>query len=154
MCNKCLEEEIEDLKAKVKREAEWASTTISELRATLSNTKAELSDVRRDLEDTTTTLDNYRDIHVKSSRINSTLRKSVSDQEDAIRTLTEERDVSREMHQSLSTAYNDLLVLYVKNCDEYDSLVSRYDDLLARYEKSCDDYEKLASRFIWRNDAD
>ena len=141
MC-KCLEEEIEELKAEVKQEAERAKTwrslwelngnTISELRATLSNTKAELSDVRRDLEDTTTTLDNYRDIHVKSSRINSTLRKSIADQEDTIRTLMDERDLAREMLQNLSTAYTDLLGLYAKNCDEYDSLVSRYDDLLLR----------------------
>ena len=133
MCNKCLEEEIEDLKAKVKREAERASTTISELRAALSNTKAELSDVRRDLEDTTTTLDNYRDTHVKSSRINSTLRKSIADQEDTVRTLTAERDLSRELFQGM---------------------VSAYADLLDRYSKTCDDYEELVSRFIWRNDAD
>ena len=103
MCNKCLEEEIEDLKAKVKREAERASTTISELRAALSNTKAELSDVRSDLS------------------------------EDTVRTLTAERDLSRELFQGM---------------------VSAYADLLDRYSKTCDDYEELVSRFIWRNDAD
>ena len=62
----------------------------------------------------------------------SDLRKSVSDLEDTICRLTEERDLSRELFQGMA---------------------SEYANLLARYEKSCDDYEKLASRFIWRNDA-
>ena len=91
-----------------------------------------MSDARLDLGDTTRTLDKCRALCARRGMAINDLRKSASDLEDTIRTLTEERDVSREMLQSLSTAYDDLSVLYAK---------------------SCDDYEKLASRFIWRNDA-
>ena len=139
MC-KCREEEIEELKARVKREADradlWRSlwdlqqNTVSELQAELRNTKADLFVVRYDLADTTKTLDKYRDMHVKLSRAKSDLGKSVSDLEDTIRTLTEERDLSRELFQGM---------------------VSEYADLLDRYAKSCDDYKELASRFVWRN---
>ena len=121
MCSKCLAEEIEDLKAKVKKEADWTdywrrlcelkADTVSELRVTLKNTKAELSDAQSDLADTTTTLDKYR-------RANSEL--------------TEERDLSRELFQGMVSAYADLLDRYAKMCDDYDGLVSRYDDLLLR----------------------
>ena len=143
MCSKCLEEEIEDLKAKVKQEAERANTwrslwdlsgnTISELRAELSNTKAEMSGVRLDLADTTKTLDKYRGMHVKMSRANSDLRKSAADLNETLAMITEERDLSRELFQGM---------------------VSAYADLLDRYAKSCDDYEDLASRFIWRDDSE
>ena len=101
MC-KCLEEEIEDLKAKVKREAERASTTISELRAALSNTKAELSDVRRDL------------------------------LEDTVRTLTEERDLARELFQGMVSKHDELLDRCSRVCDEYGDVFSRHDDVLWR----------------------
>ena len=90
---------------------------ISELRATLSNTKAELSDTRLDLGDITRTLDKCRALCARRGMAINDLRKSVSDLEDTICRLTEERDVSREMLQSLSTAYDDLSVLYAKNCD-------------------------------------
>ena len=129
MCNKCLAKEIEDLQAK------------------LSSTKAELSGVRLDLAGTTTTLDKYRDMHEKMSRVNSNLRrcvsdldsansdlrKCVSDQEDTIRTLMEERDLSRELFQGM---------------------VSAYADLLDRYSKMCDDDEELVSLSIWRDDVE
>lgn len=181
MCSVCLEEEIEDLKAKVKKEADRANTwkrrcdikektvselrsalsntkaelsgvrafllekdevitqlqdevarlnsvnydlvqsspkpsgvggdegTVSELRATLSNTMAELSGVRYDLVDTTKTLDNYRDMHVKMSRAKSELRKSVAGLEDTVRTLTEERDLARELYRGMVRKYAILL---------------------------------------------
>ena len=141
MC-KCLEEEIEALKAEVKREAERADTwrslwelngnTISDLRATLSNTKAELSDVRSDLADTTATLDNYRDLHVQRSRTNSVLRKSVSDLEDTVRTLTEERDLARELFQGMVSKHAELLNRCSQVCDEYGDVFSRRVDVLWR----------------------
>ena len=143
MCNKCLEEEIEDLKAKVEQEAERANTwrslwdrsenTAHELRQALSNTKAELSNVQSDLADTAATLVKYRDMRVKRSRVNSDLRKRVSDLEDTIRTLTEERDLARELFQDM---------------------VRKHAKLLDRYSKTCDDYEELSSRFIWRDDVE
>ena len=125
-----LEEEIEELRATL-RNAE--ADLFVDLRKNVADTKAELSVVRSNLADTTTTLDKYRGMHVKMSRTNSDLRKSVSDLEVTIRTLTEERDLSREWFQGM---------------------VSAYADLSDRYAKSCDDYEKLAVHFIWRNDAD
>ena len=144
-------EEIEELKAKVAQEADRANSwsrlwllkvdTVNELRATLSNTKAELSVVRSNLADTTTALDKYRnldkyrDMHVKMSRANSGIWKSDSDLEDTIRTLTEERDIAREMFQGMVSKYAELSDRHSKMCDDYDGLVSRYDDLLLR----CDD---------------
>ena len=89
----------------------------------------ELAAVRLDQADTTKTLDKYRDMHVKMSRANSELRHSVSDLEDTMASLTEERDLARELFQGM---------------------VSEYADLLDRYVKSCDDYAELSSRFIWR----
>ena len=128
MCD-CLEE-IEELKAEVKKEVEWSKywmrlcdskrDTISELQATLINTKAELSGVRADQADTTLTLDKYRGMHVNMSRANSELRKSVSDQEDTIRTLMEERDLSRELFQGMVSEYANLLDRYAKSCDDAD----------------------------------
>ena len=122
MC-KCLEEEIEELKAELKQETERAITwrslwnlsgnTISELRATLSNAETELAAVRHDLADTNTTLDKYRDMHVKMSRAKSDL--------------TEERDLSRVLFQGVVSEYADLLDRYAKKCDDYDAQVSRYD---------------------------
>ena len=139
MCE-CLEEEIEALKTKVKKEAEradiWTNlwdlsgNTIRELQATLDNAKADLFVVRYDLADTTKTLDKYRGMHVNMSRANSDLRKSVSGLKDAIRTLTEERDLARELFQGMVSEYADLLDRYAKMCDDYDGLVSRYDLLL------------------------
>ena len=139
MCE-CLEEEIEALKTKVKKEAEradiWTNlwdlsgNTIRELQATLDNAKADLFVVRYDLADTTKTLDKYRGMHVNMSRANSDLRKSVSDLEDTIRTLTEERDLARELFQGMVSEYADLLDRYAKMCVDYDGLVSRYDLLL------------------------
>ena len=82
------------------------------------NAEAELSIVRDDLAGTTKTLDKYRELHVMMTH--------------TIRTLTEERDTTREVLQGVTTAYSDLLGLYAKNCSEYDALVSRYDDLLLR----------------------
>ena len=124
-----LVEEIEELKEEVKQKSEqinswrrlWVlkGNAIRELRATLSNTKAELSDVRSDLADTTATLDTCRKMRFKM--------------DNAICTLTEERDLARELFQGM---------------------MREYADLLDRYTKSCDEYEKLASRFIWRNDAE
>ena len=126
MCD-CLEE-IEELKAKVKKEAAWSNywmrlcdskrDTISELRAEINNTKAELLGVRADQADTTATLDRYRDMHVMMSRTNSGLRKSASDLEGIIRTLTEERDLSRELFQGMVSEYADLLDRYAKLCDD------------------------------------
>ena len=139
MCE-CLEEEIEALKTKVKKEAEradiWTNlwdlsgNTIRELQATLDNAKADLFVVRYDLADTTKTLDKYRGMHVNMSRANSDLRKSVSDLEDTIRTRTEERDLSRELFQGMVSEYADLLDRHSKMCDDYDGLVSRYDAAL------------------------
>ena len=67
---------------------------------------------------------------------NSDLRKNVSDLEDTLRTLTrtltEERDLSRELFQGMVSAYADLLDRYSKMRDDYDGLVSRYDALLLR----------------------
>ena len=124
-----LEEEVEELRAEVKQKSEqinswrrlWVlkSNTVRELRATLHNTKAELSEVRHDLADTTKTLDKYRDMHVKRSRANSELRKSVADMEDTIRTLTEERDLARELFQGMMSEYADLLDRYSILCDAY-----------------------------------
>ena len=138
-----LEDEVEELKVKVKQEAdrgnEWRRLwvlkvdTVRELRAALHNTKAELSAVRHDLADTTKTLDKYRDMHVKMSRAKSELRKSVADLNETLEALTEERDLARELFQGM---------------------VSEYADLSDRYAKSCDDYKELASRFVWRNDAE
>ena len=118
--HECNDAEIKTLKAQVRR-----------LELAFHNAEAELAVVRYDLVDTTETLDKYRDMHVKMSRAKSELRKSVSGLEDTIRTLTEERDLSRESFQGM---------------------VSEYADLLVRYEKSCDDYGKSASRFIWGDD--
>ena len=142
MCSKCLAEEIEDLKTKVKKEAEradiWTNlwglsgNTIRELQATLDNAKADLFVVRYDLADTTKTLDKYRDMHVKMSRANSDLRKSAADLNETLAMITEERDLSRELFQGMVSAYADLLDRYAKMCDDYDGLVSRYDDLLLR----------------------
>ena len=121
MCD-CNAIEIKNLKSKVRN-----------LDLAFRNAEAEVVLVRYDLVDTKETLDKYRDMHVKMSRANSELRKTVSVLEDAIRTLTEERDLSRELFQGM---------------------VSAYADLLDRYAKSCDDYEDLASRFIWRDDSE
>ena len=142
MCNKCLEEEIEDLKAEVKREAERTNTwrnlwdfsenRAHELRQALSIAKAELSDVRSDLADTTATLDNYRDLHVQRSRTNSVLRKSVSDLEDTVRTLTEERDLARELFQGMVSKHAELLNRCSQVCDEYGDVFSRRVDVLWR----------------------
>ena len=138
-----LEDEVEELRAEVKQKSEqinswnrlWVlnGNTVRELRATLHNTKAELSAVRHDLADTTKTLDKYRDMHVKMSRANSELRKSVADLNETLEALTEERDLARELFQGM---------------------VREYADLSDRYAKSCDDYKVLASRFVWRNDAE
>lgn len=64
----------------------------------------ELAAVRLDLADTTTTLDRYRDMRVKMEGI--------------IRTLTEERDLSRELFQGMVSEYADLLDRYAKLCDD------------------------------------
>ena len=121
MCD-CNAIEIKNLKSKVRN-----------LDLAFRNAEAEVVLVRYDLVDTKETLDKYRDMHVKMSRANSELRKTVSVLEDAIRTLTEERDLSRELFQGM---------------------VSAYADLLDRYAKSCDDYAELASLFIWRGDVE
>ena len=121
MCD-CNAIEIKNLKSKVRN-----------LDLAFRNAEAEVVLVRYDLVDTKETLDKYRDMHVKMSRANSELRKSVSVLEDTIRTLTVERDLSRELFQGM---------------------VSAYADLLDRYAKSCDDYAELASRFIWRGDVE
>ena len=125
----------EKVSAAAENEHKRALDRCLELSGDLRKTKAELSVVRSDLADTTATLDNYRDMHVNSSRINSVLRKSVSDLEDTIRTLTEERDTAREMFQGMLSKYAELSDRHSKMCDDYDGLVSRYDDLLLR----CDD---------------
>ena len=139
-----LEEEVEELKAEVKQKSEQINSwrrlwvikrnTDRELWATLHNTKAELTEVRHDLADTTKTLDKYRDMHVKRSRANSDLRKSVADLEDTIHTLTEERDLARELFQGMVTKHAKLLDRYSMIRDHYDDLVSRYDALLPHNE--------------------
>lgn len=175
MCE-CLEEEIEELKAELKREADRTTSwmrlwclnvdTVSELRASLSNTKAELSGVRLDLADTTTTLDRYRDMHVNMSRANSDLRKSVADLEDTIRTLTEERNLAT--HVKSIRANSDLgesfSGIWVSDSDRedtirtltgdrdlaremYQGVCSKYAELLDRHSKMCVDYDGLVSRY-------
>ena len=119
-----LEDEVEELKVKVKQEADRANKwcrlwvlkvdTVRELRATLHNTKAELSAVRHDLADTTKTLDKYRDMHVKTSRAKSELRKSVANLNEKLEALTEEREMFRDME----VKYADLLVRYSKKCND------------------------------------
>ena len=60
------------------------------------------------------------------------LKVEVSGLEDAIRMLTEERDLARELFQGMVSEYADLLGRHAKMCDDYDGFVSRYDDLLLR----------------------
>ena len=79
----------------------------------LVNTKAELVDVRSDLADTTTTLDTYRKLRVK-------LHSTIS-------TLTEERDLARELFRGMMNEYADLSDRYSKMCDDYESLSSLYE---------------------------
>ena len=131
-----LEEEVEELRAEVKQKSEqinswrrlWVlkGNTVRELRATLSNTKAELSGVRQDLADTTKTLDKYREMHVKMSRANSELRKSVADMNEALVACTGERDLARELFQGMVSEYADLLDRYSKMCDDYGVEASHY----------------------------
>ena len=116
--------ELADVRSDLRQEADRADlwrrlwclkrATVRELRATLASTKAELADVRSDLADTTATLDKYRDMHVKRSRANGGIWKSDSDPEDIIRTLTEERDLARELFQAMVSKYSNLLDRYTK----------------------------------------
>ena len=98
-----------------------------ELRNDLDDKKAELADMRADLAGATTTLGAFRESHGKMSKANSELRKSVSDLEDTIRTLTEERDISRELFRGMVGEYADLVDRYTVKCDDYEGLASRYD---------------------------
>lgn len=92
-----------------------------DLNITLDNTRAELSGVRSDLEDTTKTLDKYREMHVKRSRANSELRKSVADLNEALEMRTEERDLARELFKAMMNEYADLLDRYSILCDAYEA---------------------------------
>ena len=108
MCD-CNAIEIKNLKSKVRN-----------LDLAFRNAEAEVVLVRYDLVDTKETLDKYRDMHVKMSRANSELRKSVSVLEDTIRTLMEERDLSRELFQGMVRECADLLARYSKKCDDFE----------------------------------
>ena len=85
----------------------------SVLREDRDNTKAELADVWSHLADTAAALGTCRKMRVKM--------------DNAICTLTEERDLARELFQGMVSEYANLLDRYTVKCDEYEGLASCYE---------------------------